>query len=87
MKLRDMMKIHDIADKDVAKLYDEKCSIREETWLFMPRNFQVWEDVMELDFIEAIMLLRKHLKAKQIEEGCQWWRYGVEKKFVEKEEL
>jgi len=82
-----MMKIHDVADNDVAKLYDEKCSIREETWLYQPRNLQVWEDVMELDFVEAIILLRKHLKAKQIEKGCQWWRYGVEKKFVEKEEL
>ena len=85
MKLRDMMKIHDIADKDVAKLYDAKCSIRNETWLFSQYNS--WQDIMELDFVEAIMLLRKHLKAKQIEEGCQWWKYGVEKKFVEKEEL
>tara|TARA_R100000664_G_scaffold18840_1_gene27965 strand:+ start:222 stop:485 length:264 start_codon:yes stop_codon:yes gene_type:complete len=87
MKLRDMMKIHDIADKDVAKRYEDKCSIREETWLYDSSGAETWENVMELDFVEAIILLRKHLKAKQIEKGCQWWRYGVEKKFVEKEEL
>tara|TARA_R100000773_G_C4157627_1_gene76902 strand:+ start:42 stop:302 length:261 start_codon:yes stop_codon:yes gene_type:complete len=85
MRLRDMMKIHDVADNDVAKLYDAKCSIRSETWLFNQMNS--WQDIMDLDFVEAIMLLRRLLKAKQLEEGCQWWKYGVEKRFVEKEEV
>ena len=83
MKLYEAMKILDIVDGDVAKHYKSKCSIREETWLY--DSYEGLNNIMELDLVEAIILLRKHLKAKQVQEGCKWWRYGVEVKFVEKE--
>ena len=83
MKLKEAMKILDIVDGDVAKHYKSKCSIREETWLY--DSYEGLNNIMELDLVEAIMLLRNHLKAKQVQEGCKWWMYGVEVKFVEKE--
>jgi len=85
MTLKEIMQIHDIVDADVAKRYKDKCSIREETWLYDSSGAETWADVMGLDFVEAIMLLRKHLEAKQVEEGCAWWRYEAAVKFVEKE--
>jgi hypothetical protein len=83
MKLYEAMKILDIVDSDVAKHYKSKCSIREETWLY--DSYEGLNDIMELDLVEAIMLLRNHLEAKQVQKDCKWWRYGVEAKFVEKE--
>lgn len=85
MDLKQVMEIHDIVDADVAKRFEDKCSIREETWLYDSSGAETWNDIMELDIVDAIMLLRKYLGAKQIEEGCKWWKYQEEVKFVKKE--
>ena len=86
MNLKAVIKIHEIVDADVSKRYEDKCSIREETWLFRPSgDGGSWQDIMALDIVDVIMLLRKLLEAKQVEEGCKWWRYGEELKFVKKE--